>query len=289
LARRARKRPAPLARERSLVAALHLGPEPGNVAANLLLAERSIAEAKRVHPKLRWVVLPELFTSGYADLPNVRHHAEDAKRGPSARFFVSLARRLGLYVAYGFPEERRGDPGGVSDSANLVGPRGVLLTYRKRRLVRTTGEPAIFVPGDELPVIRAGGLRVALVICWDLGFPEVVREAALRGAGLVLAPAGWRDPWGPQYDLACAARALDNGVYLASANQLGNYLEARFGARGGVYGPDGSRISSSATAVADVGEIDAGLPARWRTSFGSTLPEHCEARPSHALAGLVHL
>jgi len=173
-----------------LVAALHLGPEPGNVAANLLLAERSVAEAKRVHPKLRWVVLPELFTSGYADLPNVRHHAEDARRGPSARFFVSLARRLGLYVAYGFPEERRGYPGGVPDSANLVGPRGVLLTYRKRRLVRTPREPAVFVPGDELPVVRAGGLRVALVICWDLGFPEVVREAALRGAGLVLAPAG---------------------------------------------------------------------------------------------------
>ena len=113
-----------MARELSLAAALHLGPEPGNVAANLLLAGRSVVEAKRVHPKLRWVVLPELFTSGYADLPNVRHHAEDARRGPSARFFASLARRLGLHLAYGFPEERRGDPGGVSDSANLVGPRG---------------------------------------------------------------------------------------------------------------------------------------------------------------------
>jgi 5-aminopentanamidase len=132
-------------------------------------------------------------------------------------------------------------------------------------------------------------LRVALVICWDLGFPEVVREAALKGAGLVLASAGWRDPWGPQYDLACAARALDNGVYLASANQLGDYPEARFGARGGVYGPDGSRISSSATAVADVGEIDPDLPGRWRTSFGSTLPEHREARSSYAPAGLIRL
>lgn len=167
--------------------ALHLGPEPGDVPGNLLLAEGAVTEAKRAHPALRWVVLPELFTSGYADLAGVHRYAEDAETGPSAEFFVSLARRLGLYVAYGFPEKLRGMPG-VSDSANLVGPRGVMLTYRKRHLVQTLGEPDIFVAGTRTPVVRAGGARIALVICWDLGFPEVVRGAALEGADLVLAP-----------------------------------------------------------------------------------------------------
>jgi 5-aminopentanamidase len=201
-----------------LVAALHLGPEPGDVAGNLRLADRAVTAAKRAHPALRWVVLPELFTTGYAGLSSIHEHAEDAEHGASAAFFAYLARRLGLYVAYGFPERRRS--GGVSDSANLVGPWGHLLTYRKRRLVRTTNEPAVFVPGHDVPVAWAGGARIALVICWDLGSPEAVREAALKGADLVLAPAGWRHPWGRQYGLACAARALDNAVYLASANQL---------------------------------------------------------------------
>jgi predicted amidohydrolase len=115
------------------VAALHLQPEPGNVAGNLLLAERAVTAARRAHPALRWVVLPELFTTGYASLRGIHRHAEDAERGTSARFFASLARRLGLYVAYGFPEKLRS--GAVSDSANLIGPRRPLLTYRKRRLV----------------------------------------------------------------------------------------------------------------------------------------------------------
>jgi 5-aminopentanamidase len=210
-------------------------------------------------------VLPELFTAGYAGLRSIHRHAEDAEHGESARFFAALARRLGLYIAYGFPERRRS--GGVSDSANLVGPRGLLLTYRKRRLVPTLGEPDVFVPGHGVPVVRAGGARVALVICWDLGSPEAVREAALGGADLILAPAGWRHPWGRQYELACAARALDNAVYLASANQLGDYPEARFDTPGGVYGPDGGCTSRSAAGV------DLGLPERWRSSFGSTLPE----------------
>jgi predicted amidohydrolase len=263
-----------------LVAALHLQPEPGDVRGNLLLAERAVTEARLAHPALRWVVLPELFTTGYAGLGSIHRHAEDAERGTSARFFASLARRLGLYIAYGFPERRRS--GGVSDSANLIGPRGLLLTYRKRQLVWTTGEPGVFVPGREVPVVRAGGARIALVICWDLGSPEAVREAALEGADLILAPAGWRHPWGRQYELACAARALDNAVYLASANQLGDYLEASFDTPGGVYAPDGDRVCERAEARS-VAEVDLGLPERWRDSFGSTLPERAGPLAPQAL------
>ena len=255
--------------EHPLVAALHLQPEPGNVPGNLRLAERAVTAAKSAHPALRWVVLPELFTTGYASLRTIHEHAEDAEGGPSARFFASLASRLGLHLAYGFPERRRS--GGVSDSANLIGPRGLLLTYRKRRLVWTTDEPGVFVPGHEVPVVRAGGARVALVICWDLGSPEAVREAAMNGADLVLAPAGWRRPWGRQYELACAARALDNAVYLASANQLGEYPEAGFDTPGGVYGPNGLRLCDR-TDARSVAEVDLGVPERWRSSFGSTLP-----------------
>jgi predicted amidohydrolase len=269
-----------------LVAALHLRPKPGDIAGNLVMAEAAVTEAKRVHPGLRWVVLPELFTTGYSELGGIHRHAEDAEEGTSARFFTSLARRLGVYVAYGFPEKRREVSGGVSDSANLAGPQGIVLTYRKRHLVRTTAEPHIFVPGTHLPVVRVGGARVALVICWDLGFPEAVREAALNGADLVLAPAGWRHPWGPQYDLVCAARALDNGVYLASANQLGDYPEARFDAPGGVYGPDGSRLARSTGAIS-VGDVDLGFPARWRAAFGSTLVDAPRMSRSHTVAGFV--
>src|SRR3954453_1171340 len=147
------------------VATLNLDPKPGEVEGNLFLAESAVTEAKMAYPELRWVVLPELFTSGYSDLVSVHHHAEDAEQGASVRFFASLARDLGLYVAYGFPERLPGTAGaaGVSDSANLVGPEGLILTYRKRHLVRTSLEHHIFVPGTELPVVEAGGMRVALL------------------------------------------------------------------------------------------------------------------------------
>ena len=252
------------------VATLNLSPNPGCVGRNLSLAERAIREAKGREPALRWVVLPELFTCGYSGLEGVRRFAESAERGESARFFVSLARELGVSIAYGFPERVPGSASGVFDSANLVGPGGVLATYRKRNLVETTPEYRVFTPGTELPVVEAGGFRVALAVCWDLGFPEVARAAAARGADLILAPAAWREPWGAQYELSCAARALDSGNYLASANQIGVYPEARFGAMGHVYGPDGARLSRGSGA-AGIATLDPGAPECWRGVYGDTL------------------
>jgi len=252
----------------SSIAALNLGPEPGGVESNLGLAGREIRRLRRRDPLLRYVILPELFTCGYSDLAFIHRHAEDAVFGPSARFFTRLAREAGVFVAYGFPE--RGPAAGVFNSANLVGPGGVLATYRKRNLVETTIEHRAFAPGSDLPVVEAGGLRVALAVCWDLGFPEVAREAATGGADLVVAPAAWREPWGAQYALSCAARALDSGIYVASANQLGDYPEARFGTTGHVYGPDGMRISRR-VGKASVARLDPEAPGAWRRFYGDTL------------------
>ncbi len=267
------------------VAALNLSPRTGDVNGNLRLAERAIVRAKLAHPLLKWVVLPELFTSGYAELDSVYLHAEDAGRGESLRFFTGLARKLDLYIAYGFPERLPGGArvSGIADSANLVGPEGLIFTYRKRHLVRETGEDLVFVAGTALPVVEAGGLRVALAICWDLGFPETVREAAGKGADLILAPAGWRDPFGPQYKLTCAARALDNAVYLASANQQGTYPGAEFGSRGEVYGPDGLRVSTK-DGIASVGIIQPAASVLWRARYRDTFPE---SRIEYATGELV--
>jgi predicted amidohydrolase len=254
----------------SAVAALNLSPKPGDPEGNLLLAEREIAAALALEPSLRYVVLPELFTSSYSALESVYLYAEDAEYGESARFFTGLARELGIYIAYGFPEGVAGSHAGVFDSANLVGPEGVVATYRKRNLVGTTPEHVVFTPGTESQIVEAGGMRVSLAICWDMGFPEMAREAALGGADLILVPAAWREPWGLQYDLSCAARALDNGVYVASANQAGTYPEASFATPGHAYGPDGTRVSLF-SGTASIGTVDPTTSLRWRARYGNTL------------------
>ncbi|HEY6582126.1 MAG TPA: carbon-nitrogen hydrolase family protein [Rubrobacter sp.] len=175
------------------MAALNLSPKPGDAEGNLLLVEREIAAALALEPSLRYVVLPELFTCAYSALECVYQYAEDAECGESARFFTGLAKEFGIYIAYGFPEGVARSPIGVFDSANLVGPEGVVATYRKRNLVGTTTEHFVFTPGTESQIVETGRIRVSLAVCWDMGFPEMAREAALGGADLILVPAAWRE------------------------------------------------------------------------------------------------
>lgn len=249
-----------------VVGSLNLSPLPGDVEANLTLAENAVRKAKLLNPELGWIVLPELFTCAYTNLAGAHEFAEDAASGMSVWRFSSLAHELGLHIAYGFPE--RLPDGSVANSANLVGPDapGPLLTYRKINLVETTPEHLTFTPGFDVPVVESGGLRVAIVVCWDLGHPETVREAVAKGADLILSPAAWREPWGLQYRLSSAARALDNGVYLATANQLGTYPEADFRTPGDVFAPDGTRLSEGG--ISRFGEIKPDFADEWRLSYG---------------------
>jgi predicted amidohydrolase len=87
---------------------------------------------------------------------------------------------------------------------------------------------------------------------------------------------------GAQHGLACAARAIDNAVYLASANQLGDYPEVSFDTPGGVYGPHGLRVCTH-TGTRSVAEVDLELPECWRNSFGSTLPGHARTSVPQSL------
>ena len=67
-----------------------------------------------------------------------------------------------------------------------------------------------------------------------------------------------------------AARAPDSGIHLASANQLGDYPEARFCDHGHVYGPDGLR-SSRRLGTASIARLDPDAPELWRGFYGDTL------------------
>lgn len=260
--------PIDIARKTSsrVVTSLNLSPTPGDVEANLALAENEIRRAKLENPELGWIVLPELFTCAYTELGGAHEYAEDAASGMSVWRFSSLAHELGLHIAYGFSE--RLPDGSVANSANLVGPDapGPLLTYRKINLVETTSEHLTFTPGFDVPVVESGGLRVAIVVCWDLGHPETVREAVAKGANLILSPAAWREPWGFQYELSSAARALDNGVYLATANQLGIYPEADYSTPGGVFSPSGARLSGNGDL--GFGTMEPDFADEWRISYG---------------------
>jgi predicted amidohydrolase len=84
----------------------------------------------------------------------------------------------------------QGADGAVHNSAVLVEDGEVRLRYRKAHL--WDREVELFVPGDAPPpVVDTAVGRVAVMVCYDLEFPEWVRLAAEAGAEIVAAPVNW--------------------------------------------------------------------------------------------------
>lgn len=135
------------------------------------------------------VVLPELATSGYlftctAEARSVAITPQDDLFGE----WAALAAEGSAVVIGGFCEQ--GPGGGVYNSAAVVDATGVLAVYRKLHLWDT--EKNIFTPGAEAPpVLDTPFGRIAVIICYDLEFPELTRSVAIRGADLLAVPTNW--------------------------------------------------------------------------------------------------
>lgn len=193
---------------------------------NLAAAQALVREAAGQGARL--VVLPELLASGYVftDAAEASRLAEDARTGSTATLLTSLARELDLVLVAGVCERDAADPPGVlRNSAVLVDASGVRAVYRKAHL--WDAEPLVFTPGDEPPPVAETAVgRVALVVCYDLEFPEWIRLAALAGADVLCAPVNWpRSTWPdgerPGEVTRAQAAASTNHLWLLVADRCG--------------------------------------------------------------------
>jgi len=191
-------------------------PTFGEVASNLARATELMETASAD----LWV-LPELFVTGYqfVSREEVRFLAEPVPDGPTCRALVEYARRRGCHVVAGLDEA---EGARCYNAAVLVGPSGLVARYRKVHLFAE--ETRWFDPGDlPFPVAQAGAAAVGLLVCFDHLFPEAARTLALRGAEVIAHPANLVMKGYAQ--LTMRTRALENGVFTATANRVGR--EAR--------------------------------------------------------------
>lgn len=196
--------------------AIHqFAPEFGAVAANL----QRIEAALRATPADLWV-LPELATSGYdfVDRAEASSLAEPVP-GPSCERVQRLCAATGAHVVVGLPE-REGEA--LFNTAAYLGPGGLLGRYRKVHLFDR--EARVFQPGPgPFEVFPLGEWRLGLMICFDWIFPEAARSLALQGADLIAHPSNLVLPY---CHAAMVTRALENGVFTATANRVGTESRA---------------------------------------------------------------
>ncbi len=206
-----------------VVAVAQLALTVGELDANRRAASAAVAEAAAADARL--VVLPELSDSGYvfSGADEAGSLASPAASAVTLREWRILAARHNLAIAGGFCE--LGPDGQLYNSAAIVDASGTRAVYRKAHL--WDAEKKIFTPGDcAPPVVELPFGNVALMICYDLEFPEWVRLAALSGADLIAAPVNWPASASPPPPgersgevVSAQAAAWANGVYVAVADR----------------------------------------------------------------------
>jgi predicted amidohydrolase len=140
--------------------------------------------------------------------------------GPWASRVREIAAAAGIVVIAGmFTPSARGR---VANTLIAAGP-GVDTHYDKIHLYDAFGftESRTVAPGHEPVIVNVAGVDVGLTTCYDIRFPALYTELALRGARLITVSASWGAGPGKldQWTLLARARALDSTAFIAAAGQ----------------------------------------------------------------------
>lgn len=261
------------------VACQQLAPALGDLAANRALALNAIREA--VDDGADVVILPELVTSGY--MFESAAEARVAAIAPGHQILVEWAAeaaRADIVLAGGFCE--MASDGRIFNSAAVFDASGLRAVYRKLHL--WDGEKLIFTPGsDPPPVLQTRVGRIALIICYDLEFPELTRSLALAGAQLLMVPTNWplvprpADEHPPEAMIGMAAARV-NRMAIACADRIGRERGQEWTGGSRIIGTDGWVVAEShapGLLAADL-DLEAALDKRLSEhadAFGDRRPE----------------
>lgn len=222
------------------VAVAQFDPQLAEPARNLATCIARLEESAAQGADL--LVLPECAIPGYVfdSLDEALPFAEEIP-GSSTAALAAACARLGIHVVCGLLEQHEG---GARNAAVLVGPDGLIGTYRKTHLPYL-GVDRFTTPGDELPVFDTAIGRIGIEICYDLRFPEVTRALALAGAEIIALPTNWPVEAAANAELLTTARAYENRVYLLVANRVGRERTAEFSGRSQIVDPGGQRLAET--------------------------------------------
>ncbi|MEV6670015.1 carbon-nitrogen hydrolase family protein [Streptomyces sp. NPDC051162] len=221
---------------------------PANVAAAADLVRRAAGQGADL------LVLPELFLTGYepsgiaADPGNRTLSPADPRWDPLA----AVCAETRTAVVAGAPT-RDPESGHLHISAQVLGRDGRFAARYDKQHVTPGERAAGFTPGARGCTVTLDGWRLGLGICWDSGYPEHARAAALDGCHAYLVGAMFgRGGGAHQRATIFPARALDNAGYVLLANHSGPSGSYHGCGGSAVWNPDG-------TLLVDAGTADPGL------------------------------
>jgi predicted amidohydrolase len=223
----------------------------------------ALAEVARVAEAARGadlLLLPEGFLTGYhlpglglGDLADVEAALAEVGR-------IAAAFRLAIVIGSHVEGEGR-----LRNAAVAFDPAGREIGRYHKRILFGDWEKATFAAGKASLHFDCAGFRCGLAICYDVEFPELVRDEALAGVELLLVPTAQMSPYENAATLLLPARALENQIFVAYCNRTGEEPDLVFPGLSRICGPRGEiLVEAGADPALLVADLDRGAIAASR-------------------------
>ena len=223
----------------------------------------SLADLDRLIGQGCWAdiyVLPEMFATGqYIDPSGVVQTMD----GQIVDWMVQKASYLNAAVCGSLPIKENGY---TYNRLIFAKPDGTIDYYNKHHLFSYSGEAQNYTPGNDRVVIEFRGLRILLLICYDLRFPIFSRNRDDYDA--VFYPANWPEKRILAWDTLLRARAIENQCYVIGVNRSGDDDFGFYPGHSAIITPYGETlIQTDAEPQMTCANLDMEQLARFRAKF----------------------
>ena len=208
----------------------------GNIDSNFTRVEQGLAEiaasSNQTSPGI--IVLPELWATGFAyeKLPSLSRDIPALLEDLQA-----LAAKYQINIAGSLPEHFDNS---YYNTLFITNPKGIAGSYRKQRLFSPMQEDAFFTSGTRPSPIQTDMGPIGASVCYDLRFPELLREQTALGTNLAVISAQWPAQRIENWRILVQARAIENQMFVVATNRCGTTGDTTFGGHSMIIAPDGS-------------------------------------------------
>lgn len=173
------------------------------------------------------LLFPELFTVQLLSLVESGRPEQEARRLADftpryLELFTRLATQYNVNIVGGSQFEV-GHDGRLYNVAYLFRRDGSIGRQRKIHVTPNEAHWWGIAGGRDVEVFETDIGRIAILVCYDIEFPELARVAVEKGAQVLFCPSNTNDRNGHlRVRICCQARAIENQVYVVNAGCVGN-------------------------------------------------------------------
>ncbi len=211
-----------------------------DVEKNYLRAEELIYNTVK-NEKSDVVLLPETWSTGYYPKNDLMSFC-DVDGDRIKKTFSLIAKDLGVNIVAGsIVNEKNSKAYNTSYVFNRKGE--VVAEYDKTHLFTPMDEEKYFEYGEKTTVFELDGHKCAVIICYDIRFPELVRKLALEGVEMLFVVSQWPYQRIEHLKTLSAARAIENQMFVAVCNSCGKADDVVFGGNSRIIDPWGNVLA----------------------------------------------